>query len=96
MAGCLLTYGSQSSGGSHRDFVQADVLDRGPDNREAAGLRREHVDLLGALQHIAEETLDSIGRLNMSMHGCRELVKRLLRFVTFSTATTRARITCCW
>ncbi len=33
--------------------MQADVLDGRPDNREATALRREHVDLIGALSHIA-------------------------------------------
>jgi hypothetical protein len=41
----------------HRDFVQADILDGGPDDGEATGLRREHVDLIRPLPHIAEETL---------------------------------------
>ena len=32
--------------------VQADILHRGPHNRQATGLGREHVDLIGALPHI--------------------------------------------
>lgn len=48
---------SQFSRSSHRDYVQANILDRGPDNGQATGLRREDVDLLGALPHIAEKTL---------------------------------------
>ncbi len=32
--------------------MQADVLDRGPDNGQATGLSGEHVDLIGALPHI--------------------------------------------
>ena len=32
--------------------MQADVLDRRPDNRQATGLRRENVDLISALPHI--------------------------------------------
>src|SRR5215471_16265497 len=60
----------------HREFVHMDILDGGPDNREVTGLRREHVNLVGALSHITEQTLNRIGRLNMPMHGGRELVKR--------------------
>ncbi len=56
--------------------MQADVLDGRPDNREATALPREHVDLIGALSHIAEETLNGIGGLNVSVHGDRKLVKR--------------------
>ncbi len=33
--------------------VQADVLDGGPDNRDATRLRRKHINLIGALSHIA-------------------------------------------
>src|SRR5207244_7957986 len=60
----------------HRDFVQADILDRCPNDGEATGLRREHINLIGALSHVAEEAFDRIGRLNMSVHALRELVKR--------------------
>ena len=59
----------------NRDFVQADVLDRGPNNRQATGLRRENIDLIGALAHITEETFNSIGRLNVSAHGLRKGIK---------------------
>jgi hypothetical protein len=59
----------------HRDFVQTDIPDGGPDNREATGLRREHINLIGALPDIAEETLDRIGRLNVPMHAGRECIK---------------------
>ena len=55
--------------------MQVDILDGGPDNRQTTGLRGEHVDLIGALAHIAEETLNGISGLNMPMHGGRELVK---------------------
>ncbi len=29
----------------HRDFVQADILDSRPHDRQATGLRREHINL---------------------------------------------------
>ncbi len=56
--------------------MQADVLQSRPDDGEATGLGGEHVDLISPLPHIAEETLNRIGRLNMPMHAHRELVKR--------------------
>jgi len=51
-------------------------MNSGPDNRQATVLGREDVNLIGTLAHIAEETLDGIGGLNVSMHRCRELIKR--------------------
>ena len=41
------------SSASQGDFVQTNVLDRSPDNRQATRLRGEDVDLIGALPHIA-------------------------------------------
>jgi len=55
--------------------VQADVLDRGPDNGQATGLGREHVNLVGALSHIAKKTFDSVGRLNVTMHDLGKRIK---------------------
>jgi hypothetical protein len=55
--------------------VQADILDRGPDDAQATGLGGEHVDLIRALAHITKEAFNSIGGLNVSMHALRELVK---------------------
>jgi hypothetical protein len=40
--------------------VQADILNSRPDDGQATGLRREHVDLVGALPHIAEQAFDGI------------------------------------
>ena len=45
---------SQCQAALQRDFVQADILDRGPDNRQATALRGEDVDLISALAHITE------------------------------------------
>ena len=56
--------------------MQTDVLDGRPDNGKATGLRGEDINLIGALSHVAEEAFDSIGRVNMSVHAHRELVKR--------------------
>ena len=56
--------------------VQAHILDRGPNNGEATGLRREYINLIGALSHVAEEAFDRIGRLDIPVHASRELEKR--------------------
>ncbi len=56
--------------------MQTDILNRRPDNRQATALRREHVDLIGALSHEAPETRGGIGGLNVAVHGDRKLVKR--------------------
>ncbi len=56
--------------------MQADVLDRRPDNGETAGLRCEYVYLISPLSHIAEEAFDGIGGLHVSMHRGRKRKKR--------------------
>ena len=56
--------------------MQADILDGGPHDRETTGLRREHIDLISALPHIAKETLNGIGGLNVPVHGLRKGIKR--------------------
>src|SRR5690348_16288320 len=61
MAGCLSFRSDHGSCASQGDFVQADVLESRPDNGQATGLRREHVDLISALSDIAEETFNRIG-----------------------------------
>ena len=55
--------------------MQTDILDRGPDYRQATGLGREHVNLVGALSHEASETFDGVGRLNVTMHDQRKRIK---------------------
>src|SRR5215469_2747289 len=59
-----------------RDFVQTNVLDGRPNNREATGLSREHIDLIRPLPHIAKQTFNGIRALKMSMHLLREGIKR--------------------
>src|SRR6266700_8142319 len=90
--GGLLTCMHPFSGPSHGYFVQADVLDGGPDNREATRLGGKHVDLIGALPHIAEEALNSIGGLNVAVHGDRELVKREEMLLILRQTAHRLRI----
>ncbi|SRR5713226_10052679 len=53
LAGCWLTLCSETEADSHRDFVQTDVLDGGPDNGQATVLGREDVNLIGALPDVA-------------------------------------------
>jgi hypothetical protein len=55
--------------------VQTNILDRGPDNRQATGLCREDINLVGALSHEASETFDGVGRLNVTMHDRWKSVK---------------------
>jgi hypothetical protein len=76
LAGCWLTLASETKADSHRDFVQADILDRGPHNRQATHLGGEDVNLIGALSHIAKQTFDGIGGLKVSVHHLRKRVKR--------------------
>ena len=42
-----------------RDYVQTDILDGRPDNGQSTGLRREHIDLVGALDAISK--VDTVG-----------------------------------
>ncbi len=69
--------------------MQANVLDRGPDNRETTGLGREDVDLISALPHITEETFNGIGGLNVPMHRLRKRIKRQQVLFVLSQASYR-------
>ena len=57
--------------------MQTDILDGRPDNGKATHLRRKHINLIGALPHIAEQTFDGVGRLNSAVHGHRKLVNEV-------------------
>jgi hypothetical protein len=59
----------------HWDFSQSNALHRRPDNSQAAHLSGEHINLVGALPYIAEETFDSIGRSDVSVQRLRKVVK---------------------
>src|ERR1700730_15926503 len=89
MSGCLLTGSDHGLDASQREFVQANILDRGPDNREATRLRRKYVNLIGTLPHIAEQTLNSIGGLNVSVHRRRKRIKRQQVLFVLSQASYR-------
>jgi hypothetical protein len=78
-----------SSASLHRDLVQTDILDGCPNNGKTAGLRGEGINLIGPLSHIAKQTFDSIGGLNMAMHGRRKLVKRQQMLFILSQASYR-------
>ena len=52
--------------------MQADILDRGPGNRQATFLGREDVDLIGTLAHITEQAFNGIGGLNVPVHALRK------------------------
>ena len=66
--------------------MQVDILDGRPDDGEATGLRREDVDLIGALAHITEQAFNGIGGTNRAMHHLREGIKRQEMFFIFTEA----------
>jgi len=91
---CRVLFGS-TRGLLHRDFEQADILDGGPDDRQATGLRREHINLISALTYIAEQALNRIGRLNVSVHGGRKGLKaHEVIFILSQAALVRRRVKC--
>jgi hypothetical protein len=76
--------------------VQTDSLNDCPDYRQATGLGGEYIDLIGALPHIAKQTFDGIGGLNVSVHGRRELVKRQqVLFILSQTSHRFPDSVCC-
>ena len=89
MVGYLLMCSYSIAGLSHGDFVQADILDGGPDNRQATVLGREDVNLIGALPYIAKQTFNGIGGPNMPVHALRKLVKREGLLFLLSQASDR-------
>ena len=89
LAGCLLTSNDHGSRASQRNFTQADILDGGPDNCQATGLRREDVDLISPLPHIAKETFNGVSRLNVPVHRLRKRIKRQEVLFVFSQAPDR-------
>ena len=72
--------------------MQTDILDGRPDNGKATHLRRKHINLIGALPHIAEQTFDGVGRLNRAVHGLRKFVKRQEVLFILSQASHRLGI----
>ena len=72
--------------------MQADILDGGPDNRQATGFRREHVNLIGALAHIAEQAFNGIRGLNVAVQTLRKGIKRQEVLFVLRQASQRFRI----
>ena len=64
--------GTTKGGCKHRDGVQADILDGGPDNRQATALSDEDIYLIGALMHEAPQAFNGIGGLNVPVPGGRK------------------------
>src|SRR6266568_8359088 len=87
LAGCWLTLASETKADSHRDFVQVDILDRGPHNRQATVLGREDVNLISALPDVAEEAFDGVGGLDVAVHRLRKRKKREEVFFVLSQAS---------
>ena len=73
--GCVLPLPLPSPGLFHRNFSQRNALDGRPDDCEATHLGGEHVNLVGALPNVAEETFDGVGRPDVAMQGLRKVVK---------------------
>src|SRR5260370_37288931 len=63
--------------------------ERPTDNGKTTGLGGEDVNLIGALSHIAEETFDGIGGLNVSVQRRRKIVKCDEVLFIFSQASHR-------
>ena len=76
----------------HWDFSQSNALDGGPDDRQATHLGGEHVDLIGALAHIAEKTFNGIGGLDVAMHDRWKRVKRQQMLFILRQASHRFRV----
>jgi hypothetical protein len=76
-------------------FISSDLseLQSCPDNGQATGLRCKHINLIGALTHIAEEAFDRIGALKVSVHGLRKVIKRQKMLLILSQASDFLRIT---
>lgn len=63
-----------------------------PDNGQAAGFRREGVNLVSPLPHIAKETFNGIGAANVTMHDWWKGIKREQMGFIFTEAAKRFRI----
>ena len=52
----------------HSYFVETDILHNRPHKGQTTHLRREGINLIRPLPHIAEEAFDGIGRLDVTIH----------------------------
>ena len=64
--------------------MQANILDRGPNDSEATGLCREYIDLIGALPHVTEQTVDGIGGSECADASPEETHRTLMRCAVHS------------
>ncbi len=69
--------------------MQANILHRGPDNRQATGFRRKDVDLIGALAHITKEAFNGVRGSNVPVHSLRKGIKGQEVLFVFSQASHR-------
>jgi hypothetical protein len=65
---------------------QMNTLHRRPNNREATGLSRKGIDLVGPLPNIAEKAFNGIRAANIPMHHRRERIKREKMLLVFTQA----------
>ena len=72
--------------------MQVDILDGGPDNRQATALGGEDIDLIGALAHIAEQAFNGIRGLNVPVQTLRKGIKRQEGLFVLRQAAQRFRV----
>ena len=72
--------------------MQADILDGGPDNRQATALGGEDVDLIGALAHEAPQAFNGIRGLHVPVQTLRKGIKRQEVLFVLRQAAQRFRI----
>jgi len=69
-----------------------DILDGGPDNRQATALGGEDIDLIGTLAHIAEQAFNGIRGLNVPVQTLRKGIKRQEVLFVLRQAAQRFRV----
>ncbi len=68
---------------------QVDILHHSPDDCQTRRLRREGVNLIGALPNIAKQAFNGIGAPNVAMHDLWKGIKRQKMVFIFTQATNR-------
>jgi hypothetical protein len=69
--------------------VQVDILNGRPDDAQATGLRREDIDLIGALPHETPQALNGVRGLNVAVHSLRKGIKGQEVLLILSQASHR-------
>ncbi len=72
-----------------RNSWQVDILHHGPDDGQPTRLRRESVNLIGALPHEASQAFNGIGAPNGAMHDLWKGIKRQKMLFIFTQAADR-------